>query len=193
MVSMETVRDRSQGTRERILAAARKLFLERGLRGTSMEAVARQAQVAKPTLYAHYPDKDAVYAALIGLMLTEKHAAFSAALAGPGAVVERVTAALVAKYRVLAATLDNSPHAEELIHAHYRVEALFAQSEAEIGGILAGVLAEAGVGEPERLAHLLCDASFGLVRRRGEVPDADLALLVERLLAPELQSFPPFP
>jgi AcrR family transcriptional regulator len=183
---METVRGRSEGTRERILAAARKLFLERGLRATAMEAIARQAQVAKPTLYAHYPDKDAVYAALIGLMLTEKHAAFAAALAGPGTAIERVTAALVAKYCVLAAALDNSPHAEELIHAHHRAEALFAESEAEIGRVLAGVLAEAGVGEPQRLARLLCDASFGLVRERGAVPDADVALLVERLLAPDL-------
>lgn len=186
MVMMETVRGRGEGTRERILAAARKLFLERGLRATSMEAIARQAQVAKPTLYAHYPDKDAVYAALLGMMLTEKHAAFAAALAGPGTAIERVTAALIAKYRVLAATLENSPHAEELIHAHHRAEALLANSEAEIGRTLAAVLAEAGIAEPERLARLMIDASFGLVRERGSVPEADMALLVARLLAPDL-------
>ncbi len=43
--------------RQRLLAAALELSLQRGFRGTSMEAVARRAQVAKPTLYKYFGDK----------------------------------------------------------------------------------------------------------------------------------------
>ena len=54
-----------QARKEGILDAAQALVLKHGLRGTSMEAIARQAGVAKPTLYASYPDKPAVFAALL--------------------------------------------------------------------------------------------------------------------------------
>ena len=36
-------------------------MLRDGLRGTTMEAIARQAGIAKATLYAQYPDKEAVF------------------------------------------------------------------------------------------------------------------------------------
>ena len=55
----------SPGKREAILAAARTLFLKHGLRGTSMEAIAREAGIAKPTLYAYFPDKAAIFSALL--------------------------------------------------------------------------------------------------------------------------------
>ncbi|RVV97922.1 TetR/AcrR family transcriptional regulator [Mesobaculum littorinae] len=49
----------------RILSAATTLFLKRGVDGTSLEAIAAAAQIGKPTLYARYPDKSALFAAVI--------------------------------------------------------------------------------------------------------------------------------
>jgi TetR/AcrR family transcriptional repressor of mexJK operon len=49
----------------RILAAARKLFMDRGYGETSMDAIAQQATVSKATLYSHFEGKDALFAALI--------------------------------------------------------------------------------------------------------------------------------
>ena len=46
---------------EAILHAAMGLFLERGFSGVSMDAVAAAAGVSKPTVYARYPDKDALF------------------------------------------------------------------------------------------------------------------------------------
>lgn len=52
---------------EAILHAAMGLFLERGFSGVSMDAVAAAAGVSKPTVYARYPGKDALFrAALAG-------------------------------------------------------------------------------------------------------------------------------
>ena len=89
------------GKREAILAAAQALFLKHGLRGTSMEAIARQAGVAKPTLYAYFPDKAAIFSALLAQMIATWRQDFLTALHGEGDVVRRVGAALTAKYKGL--------------------------------------------------------------------------------------------
>lgn len=54
-----------RGAVERIRAAARVLFLERGYEGTSMDAVAAAAPVSKRTLYHHFSGKADLFAAVI--------------------------------------------------------------------------------------------------------------------------------
>jgi AcrR family transcriptional regulator len=49
---------------ERILNAARELFLARGLSGVSTEEIARQARASKGTIYARFPTKEALFAAI---------------------------------------------------------------------------------------------------------------------------------
>jgi AcrR family transcriptional regulator len=52
--------------RPEVLDAALELFLERGYDGTSMQAVADQAGVTKPVVYACFPGKDELFRALLG-------------------------------------------------------------------------------------------------------------------------------
>jgi AcrR family transcriptional regulator len=52
-------------TRERIIAAATKLFYSEGLRATSVDAVAEKAGVTKKTLYYHFRTKDELIAAYL--------------------------------------------------------------------------------------------------------------------------------
>ena len=49
----------------RILDAARRLFLERGLEGTSVDEIARLARAGKPTIYARFPSKETLFAAVV--------------------------------------------------------------------------------------------------------------------------------
>ena len=53
-------RPRSEAVRARILGAARALLEERGLAGVTVEAIAAQAGVGKPTIYRHWPNAQAV-------------------------------------------------------------------------------------------------------------------------------------
>lgn len=53
------------GKKEAILAAARRLFLENGFASTSVDAVTEAAGVSKPTVYAHYPTKEALLEAVV--------------------------------------------------------------------------------------------------------------------------------
>jgi TetR/AcrR family transcriptional regulator, regulator of autoinduction and epiphytic fitness len=50
----------AQATRERIAVAARSLFRKRGFLATTIEAIAKEAGVAEPTVYASYGSKRAI-------------------------------------------------------------------------------------------------------------------------------------
>jgi TetR/AcrR family transcriptional regulator len=57
---------RSDGdTRVEILAAARRVFAQRGLNGTSVREVAHAARVNNAMIYYHFKDKDALYRAVL--------------------------------------------------------------------------------------------------------------------------------
>jgi AcrR family transcriptional regulator len=50
---------------ERILDGAGKVFLERGFEGASVEEIAEVARAGKPTIYARYGSKEALFAAVV--------------------------------------------------------------------------------------------------------------------------------
>jgi AcrR family transcriptional regulator len=50
---------------ERILDAAAKVFLERGFNGASVDEIAEVACAGKPTIYARFPNKEALFTAVI--------------------------------------------------------------------------------------------------------------------------------
>ncbi|MER5182501.1 TetR/AcrR family transcriptional regulator [Streptomyces sp. NPDC002896] len=58
---------------ERLRKAAFETFLECGFDATTMEAVARAADVTKRTLYARYPDKRALFADVTSWALARRH------------------------------------------------------------------------------------------------------------------------
>jgi AcrR family transcriptional regulator len=49
----------------RILDAARRVFLERGLAGASIDEIASIARAGKPTIYARFPNKEALFTAVV--------------------------------------------------------------------------------------------------------------------------------
>jgi AcrR family transcriptional regulator len=50
---------------ERILDAARQVFLEQGFEGASIEEIAVSARSGKPTIYARFGNKEALFAAVV--------------------------------------------------------------------------------------------------------------------------------
>jgi AcrR family transcriptional regulator len=48
-----------------VLDAALRIFVERGYRGASMEAIGEAAGVTKPVVYECYPSKDELFGALL--------------------------------------------------------------------------------------------------------------------------------
>jgi AcrR family transcriptional regulator len=57
---------------ERILDAAGQVFLERGFEAASMDEIAEVARAGKPTIYARYPGKEALFSAVMAHRLRQK-------------------------------------------------------------------------------------------------------------------------
>jgi AcrR family transcriptional regulator len=89
-------RARGEATAERILDAAEQLFAEHGYAGTTLRHVAARVGLRIPSLYNHFPSKDALYAAVLErgfgpvlALLSETQGEGGAPL-GSAAIVERV-------------------------------------------------------------------------------------------------------
>src|SRR3954452_10089027 len=64
---------RTQQTRERILAAAQKMFLQQGYLATSTDALLAEAGIAsKETLYRYYPSKEELFTAVLRRLTGEQ-------------------------------------------------------------------------------------------------------------------------
>jgi TetR/AcrR family transcriptional regulator of autoinduction and epiphytic fitness len=61
--------NRSLNKRNAMLDAGIAELAEQGLAGASMESIATRAEVSKRTLYKHFPSKDAVFEAVLALMI----------------------------------------------------------------------------------------------------------------------------
>ena len=76
---------------ERILEAARKVFLERGFEGASVEEIAEAARSGKPTIYARYPNKQALFAAAYTSAFAAKKARLASHTPAGTTLEERLT------------------------------------------------------------------------------------------------------
>ena len=90
---MPTKRERAP-TRERVLQAADRLWSDRGVRGASLDDIAREASVTKPTVYYYFADKSALYTAVICSVLEEHGAGLRSAARRGSRARERLASAL---------------------------------------------------------------------------------------------------
>ena len=72
-----------QATREQILKTALSLFCDRGYYTTSIEEIAKLAQISKGLLYHYFKSKAEVLAALVDLRIEEVLLVMNAAKAEP--------------------------------------------------------------------------------------------------------------
>lgn len=71
-------KDRTEATRSALLAAARRLFSEKGYAETSTPEIVRAAGVTRGALYHHFEDKEALFRAV----LTEEYRAVAEEITG---------------------------------------------------------------------------------------------------------------
>jgi AcrR family transcriptional regulator len=98
-----------------LVKAATALFVRYGVRRTSMEDVAREADVAKGTLYLAFASKDALFRAVCEDLCATLLQRAEEAVVGVPRAVDRIEARLVAKYVWLHGWVNASPHAAELL------------------------------------------------------------------------------
>lgn len=75
----------------RILDAARGVFLERGLAGSSVDEIARLASAGKPTIYARFSSKQALFTAVVMRNVAASVARFEGHIPAGASIDERLT------------------------------------------------------------------------------------------------------
>jgi len=74
----------------RILDAAQRVFLERGLGGASIDEIAGLARAGKPTIYCRFPNKEALFTAVVMRDVEAHIAAFDSPIPGGATSEERI-------------------------------------------------------------------------------------------------------
>lgn len=75
---------------ERILDAAEKVFLERGFEGASVDEIADVARAGKPTIYARFPGKEALFAAVVARKAREITSSYESIVPTGATIEERL-------------------------------------------------------------------------------------------------------
>jgi AcrR family transcriptional regulator len=83
-------RERAGEVEARILDAAHRVFLQRGLGGASMDEIAEVARAGKPTIYARFPGKEALFVAVLMRSVTTTIVQFESEDPGGGTAEERL-------------------------------------------------------------------------------------------------------
>ena len=108
--------------RTRIVDAAILVFRRQGFRRSSIEQAAEAAGLTRQALYHHFKSKEALFRAVIERLhdgaLAAEIAATGAAEKAGGNLADILVASVSAKLGKLAASLDGSPHVEELFSEH---------------------------------------------------------------------------
>ncbi|UYQ71439.1 TetR/AcrR family transcriptional regulator [Pelagibacterium flavum] len=165
--------------RRRILDAAREVMLRTGFRATTMEAIAKEAGIAKPTLYAQFSDKDTLFEALIEELVSEKAKVFARAFEAEGPLAERVGNGLAEMFGGIADMLQGSPHAAELVNEPQRLAHKFKRADDAVADSLKRAFSDAGIDDGDRLATVLLASGAGIL---GKYPDGDAVRGAIRLL-----------
>lgn len=197
-VEIDGRRVRGAATRERLLAAARRLFGERGYEATSIESVLEASGVARGALYHHFQSKAELFDAVLADVLIEIAERSAAAAAGRKDTLEGLRAG---SHAWLEMALDPAIQRIALLDpttavgwARWR-----AQDQAHsLGGLRATLLRLTGEGrvppgQAELLAHVLLaalnEAALFVAFAEDQRAAADTAratvdTLLDRLLRP---------
>jgi AcrR family transcriptional regulator len=84
---------------KRILDAAEKVFLERGFEGASVDEIADVARAGKPTIYARFPGKEALFAAVMARKVREVTSSFESIVPTGATIEERLVSIAAAILR----------------------------------------------------------------------------------------------
>lgn len=170
---METSPEEENARFKRVIRAAEDLFKRVGFRAVTMELVAKEANVAKATLYSRFKNKDELYLAVCARMARLLRGAVEQALARAEAPIDaRLAEAIVVKHRLVFTVVRGSPHATELFsYKDAMAGGIFADLDAAILGLLRDAIATDALLSPgaERLARALYFGGADLASRSATV------------------------
>ena len=154
---------------KRAIRAAEEMFKRVGFRAVTMEMVAREANVAKATLYSYFKNKDELFIAVSARMARILRGGVEQALAKPDVSLdERLTEAVISKHRLIFTLVRGSPHAAELFsYTHAMAGDIFSELDTVILRLLSSAMSSDPQFAPtaDQLARALYFGSGQLASR----------------------------
>lgn len=184
-------------THERILAAAERLFAERGYTGVSMPAIAAAAGITAGAIYKHFEGKEQLFFTIVrrAVEATPTTAAAEGLVGAPAlaAIIAAYTTRRLKRVRQLSVEIHYAAGQDPKVRRLLR-----ASIDSEIAGIAERLAAAQAVGaidaslDPRSTAALVMTLIMGLMHAEtltpqlvGDVSWRDfIAATVERLLTP---------
>jgi AcrR family transcriptional regulator len=160
----------SSKKRVRILDAALSLFLRYGVKRTSIDDVAREAGIAKGTVYLYFDSKIALFAAVADRLCAETLAEAQEIIAKSKPVIDRIVAFLDCYIGKTHRLVARSPHVAELAASKEAIATTaYDRLDRRMMSLLEGLLDEAGIGEA-RATDMFLAAAIGTLRT-GDVAE----------------------
>jgi AcrR family transcriptional regulator len=148
--------------RTAILDAAQNLFLRYGIKRTSLDDVAREAGVAKGTLYLYFDSKDTIFAAIAERFCADVLCDAEAAIAASSVITQQVVGALDAYLGAPCRLVEDSPHVAELTESKEAVAAAtFATMKRKVLSLLRTVLRNGGIDANDAVVEMFFAAAIG--------------------------------
>lgn len=110
-----------EGQLDSILRAAYTCFTRHGVARTTMEDLARAADMSRPAVYQYVRNKEDAYRRLADRLYTDALDQARTALAADGPLADRLAGALQAKLSLTLGLYRDSPHAAELVGDSARI------------------------------------------------------------------------
>lgn len=169
LTAMETKEDR-------IAAAAFELFLRHGYRKVGMSDIAQASDMSRPSLYAAFANKDAIFAELVRRQCARNLAETHARLHRISGVQARLKCVFDIWLIEPVASVIDSENATELLtncaeFAPQAVADLYAQMEELLIEVLTPVVSEKAALDVRDMARILRSASTGLKATAQTIPD----------------------
>jgi AcrR family transcriptional regulator len=158
---------------EAILRAAYACFTRHGVRRTTMDDIAVEAGMSRPTVYQYVRNKEDAFRRLAERLFAQALADASAAALVDGTVAERLHGVLATKLELTLRLVRESPHATELLDASARqVGDLVEAYTAGVVDVATAVLAPVtGAADAREIAELSVALTRGL---EADLTDPDL-------------------
>ena len=154
-------------TSDKVLAAAFRLFSQHGFKKVSMSDIAAAASISRPTLYAAFSNKEAIFAALLDKHMHVREQLTDSRLPRAKTLAARLTVVLDVWLIEPFSEVAGSPGAAELIqntslYAPSESKEFYRRMEARITAVIAEELPARRKAYAEDLAHIVVVAARGL-------------------------------
>jgi AcrR family transcriptional regulator len=161
--------------RLRILEGAKLAFLAYGFQRTTMDDIARAAEISRPALYLMFRNKTDIYRALAGAFTNDMLSRARVTLSGEGTLAERLEKSFVCAL-VMAEEIEASPHGAEILDMKNSLASdIVADWREQMVQMVEAAIADgreqSGPVSARMLANMLLDSADGMKMRQLPVDE----------------------